>query len=92
MYIFVLLGRFYKHLRNVYRKLPLCHMGFVGQLGAFSCFVFLRDYELDAVRSNLHYPFMGLEIFKAATRLVLFCQCLTRHRFAQSLLCWTSMT
>lgn len=43
MYIFVLLGRFYKHLRNVYRKLPLCHIGFVGQSGAFSCFVFLRD-------------------------------------------------
>lgn len=59
---------------------------FVGQSGAISCFVFFEGLdELDAVRSDLHYPLMGSEMFKAAMRLVLFCQCLTLHRFAQSL-------
>lgn len=40
--------------------------------------------ELDAVRSDLHYPLMGLEKFKAANRLVLFFVNVSLHRFAQS--------
>lgn len=101
MYIFVLLGRFYKHLRNVYRKLPLCHMGFCGPIRCDFLFCIFEELdELDAVRSDLHYPFLGLEMFKAANgKSAKFCFVnVSLHRFAQSLdtiiiiifcLCWT---
>lgn len=73
MYIFVLLGSFYKHSRNVYRKLPLCRMGFCGPIWCDFLFCIFEGLdELDAVRSDLHYPLMGLEMFKAATGLVYF--------------------